>query len=39
MSVIIWSYNTILGVPEMMFIAFRQGIQVDRLLLEESRKG
>jgi len=33
-----WPYMTMLGVLEMMFTAMREGIQIDRLLFEESRE-
>ena len=33
-----WSYMTMLGIPEVVLIAFRDGIQIDRLLFEESRE-
>ena len=33
-----WSYMTMVGILEVVFIAFRQGIQIDRLLFEESCK-
>ncbi|CAB1061173.1 hypothetical protein D1BOALGB6SA_5946 [Olavius sp. associated proteobacterium Delta 1] len=32
-----WSYMTMLGVPEIMSTALPEGIQIDRLLLEEGR--
>ena len=31
-----WSYMTMLGILEVVFTALRGGIQIDRLLLEES---
>ncbi len=31
-----WSYMTMLGALEVMFTALRKGIQIDRLLFEES---
>ena len=33
-----WPYMTILGVPEMWVTALLEGIQIDRLLFEESRE-
>ena len=33
-----WPYMTMLGTLEEVFTALRGGIQIDRLLLEESRK-
>jgi len=33
-----WSYMTMLGILDMIFIALREGIQIDRLLFEESRE-
>ena len=33
-----WSYMTMLGTLDLVFIAIREGIQIDRLLFEESRE-
>jgi hypothetical protein len=33
-----WPYMTMLGALEVMFTALGEGIQIDRLLLEESRE-
>jgi hypothetical protein len=33
-----WSYMTMPGIFEVVFIDLREGIQIDRLLFEESRE-
>ena len=33
-----WSYMTMFGILEVVFIALRERIQIDRLLFEESRE-
>ncbi len=33
-----WSYMTMLGILEVVFMILREGIQIDRLLFEESRE-
>jgi hypothetical protein len=37
MSAMVWSYMTMLGILDLVFIALREGIQFDRLLFEENR--
>jgi hypothetical protein len=38
MSAILWSYMTMPGILEVVFIALREGIGINRLLFEESRE-